>query len=279
MAASQKIGPFTVGGDAPLLLIAGPCVIESRTLCLEVAGRIKEIAVRLGVTFVFKASFDKANRTSGASFRGPGMDEGLAILADVRKTVGVPVLSDIHEPSQAAPVAAVVDILQIPAFLCRQTDLLLAAAKTGKPVNIKKGQFVAPWDMKPAVEKVRSAGNKAILLTERGTFFGYNRLVSDFRAIPQMQSLGCPVIFDATHSAQEPGGLGSATGGDRSAGPLLARCAMAAGADGLFIETHPDVANAKSDQAVQLPLDELEELLRICLAIRAATKGKLRNVE
>ena len=270
MTASYPIGSFRVGGDAPLLVIAGPCVIESRAMCLEVAGRIKEIAARLGVTFVFKASFDKANRTSGASFRGLGLDEGLAILADVRKTVGVPVLSDIHEANQAGPVAAVVDILQIPAFLCRQTDLLLAAAKAGKPVNIKKGQFLAPWDMKPAVEKVRSAGNKAILLTERGTFFGYNRLVSDFRSIPQMQSLGCPVIFDATHSAQEPGGLGSATGGERSVGPLLARCAMAAGADGLFIETHPDVAHAKSDQAVQLPLDELEDLLEVCLAIRAA---------
>ncbi|MDD4889593.1 MAG: 3-deoxy-8-phosphooctulonate synthase [Phycisphaerae bacterium] len=270
MSKDYQIGSFRVGGNAPLLLIAGPCVIESRQMCLDVAGALRDACRARGVNYVFKASFDKANRTSVSSFRGPGIDEGLSILADVKKSVGVPVLSDIHEPAQATPAARVLDILQIPAFLCRQTDLLIAAADTGKPVNIKKGQFVAPWDMKPAVEKVRSRGSAQVMLTERGTFFGYNRLVTDFRAIGQMQSLGCPVIFDATHSAQEPGGGGTVTGGDRSAGPVLARCAMAAGADGLFIETHPDIANAKSDQAVQLPLADLPALLDVCLAIRAA---------
>jgi len=270
MTHRYTIGPFDVGAAAPLLLIAGPCVIESAQMCLDIAAHLKALAARLGVHFVFKASFDKANRTSVASYRGPGLDAGLAILAEVKRQLGVPVLSDIHEPGQAAPAAAVLDFLQVPAFLCRQTDLLVAAGRTGKPVNIKKGQFVAPWDMAPAVEKVRSTGNRQVLLTDRGASFGYNRLVSDFRAIPQMQALGCPVIFDATHSAQEPSAAGGVSGGDRSAGPLLARCAMAAGADGLFIETHPAPADAKSDAAVVLPLDELEGLLETCLAIRAA---------
>jgi len=251
--------------------MAGPCVIESLELCLEIAEKLVAMQEQTGINFIFKSSFDKANRTSIDSFRGPGMDQGLAILADVRARVGVAVLSDIHEPGQAEPCAAVLDILQIPAFLCRQTDLLAAAGRTGRPVNIKKGQFVAPWDMRPAVEKVRAAGGSQIMLTERGTFFGYNRLVSDFRSIAQMQALGVPVIFDATHSAQAPGGGGTVSGGDRSAGPMLARCAMAAGADGLFIETHPDVARARSDQAVQLPLDAMADLLDVCLAIRAAT--------
>ncbi len=284
VSTMHSIGPFRVGGDGPLLLIAGPCVIESLAMCLEVAGTIKRLAAARGINFVFKASFDKANRTSVSSFRGPGLEAGLAVLAEVKRRVGVAVLSDIHEPGQAGPAAAVLDWLQIPAFLCRQTDLLLAAGRTGRPVNIKKGQFVAPWDMAAAVEKVRSTGNGAVLLTERGTFFGYNRLVSDFRAIPRMQELGCPVIFDATHSAQgapspdasgsgaPPGAAGSETGGDRSAGPLLARCAMAAGADGLFLEVHPDPPRAKSDRAVQLPLGELGGLLDVCLSIRAAAQ-------
>lgn len=269
---AQQIGPFQVGSHAPLLLIAGPCVIESKQMCVDIAGELKRACAARGINYVFKASFDKANRTSVSSFRGPGLDPGLAILADVRKQVGVPVLTDIHQADQAAPAASAVDFLQIPAFLCRQTDLLVAAGKTGKPVNVKKAQFAAPWDMKPAVEKVRSTGNAQVMLTDRGTFFGYNRLVTDFRAIPQMQSLGCPVIFDATHSAQEPGGGGTVTAGDRSAGPLLARCAMAAGADGLFIETHPDPKNAKSDAAVVLPLTDLPALLDVCQAIRAAAR-------
>ncbi|MCG3178639.1 MAG: 2-dehydro-3-deoxyphosphooctonate aldolase [Phycisphaerae bacterium] len=273
MSQRYTIGPFAVGGDAPLLLIAGPCVIESAQMCIDAAGRLKEVAAAAGVTFIFKASYDKANRTSVTSFRGPGLEAGLATLAAVREQVGVPVTSDIHEPAQAAAAGEVLDMLQVPAFLCRQTDLLVAAGQTGKPVNVKKGQFVAPWDMKPAVEKVRSTGNSAVLLTDRGVCFGYNRLVTDFRAIPQMQSLGCPVIFDATHSAQEPGAGGTVTGGDRSAGPLLAKCAMAAGADGLFIETHPDPERAKSDAAVQLPLDQIAALLDTCLAIRAAARG------
>ncbi len=270
MSQIQQIGPFLVGGDAPLLLIAGPCVIESRNMCLDLAERLRGLADRRGANFVFKASYDKANRTSADSFRGPGQAEGLDILADVKKRAGVPVLSDIHQPDQAGPAAAVLDFLQIPAFLCRQTDLLAAAGRTGRPVNIKKGQFVAPWDMAPAVRKVRSAGGQQVLLTDRGTCFGYNRLVSDFRAVPQMQSLGCPVVFDATHSAQEPGGGGAVTGGQRWAGPLLARCAMAAGADGLFLEVHPDPDRALSDAAVQLPIDDLPDLLDACLAIRAA---------
>jgi len=254
--------PFGEGG---LALIAGPCMAESRQLCLDVAGHVAQVCRKLGVGFVFKASYDKANRSSGGSYRGPGRDTGLQWLADVREQIGVPVLSDVHETHEVPSAAAVLDALQIPAFLCRQTDLLAEAGRTGKPVNIKKGQFMAPWDMAGAVEKVRNAGGE-VLLTDRGTFFGYNRLVSDMRCIPQMRAFA-PVVFDATHSVQEPGGLGSASGGERRYAPLLAKAAVAAGADGLFIEVHPDPNNALSDAACQIPLADIEDLLARCVEI------------
>jgi 2-dehydro-3-deoxyphosphooctonate aldolase (KDO 8-P synthase) len=257
---------WTPGRD--FLLLAGPCVIESLQMCLDIGGAVRDTAQRLGMTYVFKASFDKANRSSANSYRGAGMETGLDILAQVRKILQVPVVTDVHESEQCAPAGAVVDMLQIPAFLCRQTDLLLAAAATGKPVNVKKGQFMAPWEMGNAVEKIRKAGNHHVLLTERGTFFGYNRLVNDFTGIPQMQALGVPVLFDATHSTQLPGGLGHATAGQREYVPLLARCAMASGVDGLFIETHPNPAKSPSDAATIFPLADLPALLEECLAIR-----------
>jgi 2-dehydro-3-deoxyphosphooctonate aldolase (KDO 8-P synthase) len=247
-------------------LIAGPCVIESRALALEVAERMKTITDRLGITYVFKASFDKANRSSGSTFRGPGVHEGLEVLAEVKQRFGVPVLTDIHESQQAAPVAAVVDVLQIPAFLCRQTDLLLAAAEavrgTNKTINVKKGQFLAPWDMAQVVNKLRKAGVENLWLTERGSSFGYNTLVVDYRSIPQMQTLGCPVIFDATHSVQQPGGQGSSSGGQREFVAPLARAAMAVGVDGLFMEVHPDPDNALSDGPNMVPLQRVEALLQ-----------------
>lgn len=248
------------GGD--LAVIAGPCVIESLDLCLRVARQAKDICDRLGIGYVFKASFDKANRTSIDSFRGPGIDEGLKILAAVKSTVGVPVLSDVHETSQVAQAAEVLDVLQVPAFLCRQTDLLVACGETGRVVNVKKGQFVAPYDMANAVRKIESTGNRRILLSERGASFGYNQLVADMTSIPVMQQTGYPVVFDATHSVQRPGGQGTSSGGNREFIPTLARAAVAAGADGLFIETHPIPGEAKSDAASQLALDDLEELLR-----------------
>ena len=263
-----RIGPVAIGGDR-LALIAGPCVAENLELCLEVASALAELCRGLDIGYVFKASFDKANRTSRDSYRGPGLSAGLEWLGQVARRVGVPVLSDVHQPAQAVAAAAVLDCLQIPAFLCRQTDLLEAAAKTGKPVNIKKGQFMAPWDMKHAVAKVRAAGNDQVLITERGTSFGYNRLVVDFCGIPIMREYA-PVIFDATHSVQEPGGLDGTSGGQREGAAVLAGAAMAAGADGLFIETHPDPSRAKSDAAVMVPLGEMEGLLRRCLAIRRA---------
>ncbi|HEY4328903.1 MAG TPA: 3-deoxy-8-phosphooctulonate synthase [Phycisphaerae bacterium] len=274
---------LTFNPNSQFLLIAGPCVIESLDLCLTIAGTVKETCQKLGgnnvIPYIFKASFDKANRSSAKSHRGVDMDKGLEILAAVREQIGVPVTTDIHESDQAAPVAHAVDVLQIPAFLCRQTDLLLAAGNTGKPVNIKKGQFMAPWEMGNALEKVHSTGNPNILLTERGTFFGYNRLVNDFTSIPQMQALGAahagggtPVIMDATHSTQLPGGLGHATAGQRQFVPLLAKAATAAGANGLFIEVHPTPEKSPSDAATILPLNELEPLLEQCLAIRAALK-------
>jgi 2-dehydro-3-deoxyphosphooctonate aldolase (KDO 8-P synthase) len=267
--------PCSIGqvqiGSGRLALIAGPCVAESLDLCLHVAEAMADLCKRLGVGYVFKASYDKANRSSGDSYRGPGLQQGLEWLAEVRRKVGAPVLSDVHEVAQVAP-AAVLDCLQIPAFLCRQTDLLLAAGRTGRCVNIKKGQFVAPWDMQLAVEKVRSTGNGQVLLTERGTFFGYNRLVTDFRSIPQMRAFA-PVVFDATHSVQEPGGLGIASGGQRQYAPVLALAAMAAGADALFVETHPAPDRAKSDAACQMPLEEMEPLLRRCLAVHEAVRG------
>lgn len=249
-------------GGSRLAVIAGPCVIESLDMCRRVAEQALGICSGLGIGYVFKASFDKANRTSVDSYRGPGLDEGLRILAEVKREFGVPVLTDVHESSQAVPVGQVVDILQIPAFLCRQTDLLVACAETGKVVNVKKGQFVAPHDMRNAVRKIESTGNRRILLSERGASFGYNTLVADMTSIPVMQETGYPVIFDATHSVQRPGGGGTSSGGNRQFIPTLTRAAMAAGADGLFIETHPDPAQAKSDAASQLPLGDLEGLLR-----------------
>ena len=250
-------------GGERLAVIAGPCVIESRDHTLRLAGRVREIAARLDLPVVFKASFDKANRQSAESFRGPGLEAGLDILAEVRRDVGMPVLSDIHEPAQAGPAGEVLDVVQIPAFLCRQTDLLVAAAQTGKCVNIKKGQFVSPEQMAGAVDKVRSAGNDRVLLTERGTFFGYGRLVNDMTAIDVMRQFA-PVVFDATHSTQMPGAGGTHSGGQPRFTPLLARAALAAGADAFFIETHDDPANAKSDAATVWPIDQLEELLEQC---------------
>ncbi len=264
------IGPLQWRPGKTLLLVAGPCVIEDASLCLHIAGHAKAVCGRLGISYVFKASFDKANRSSVKSFRGAGMTAGLATLRQVREKCAVPVTTDVHESGQVAEVARAVDLLQIPAFLCRQTDLLVAAGESGRAVNIKKGQFMAPWEMGNAVEKVRATGNRAVVLTERGTFFGYNRLVNDMTAVPQMRALGAPVIFDATHSTQLPGALGTATGGQREFVPLLARCAMAAGADGLFLEVHPTPEKSASDAATIFPLDQLEGLLRTCLAVRAA---------
>jgi 2-dehydro-3-deoxyphosphooctonate aldolase (KDO 8-P synthase) len=244
-----------------LFVIAGPCVIESADLCLTVAGHVKAICNKLGLTYIFKASFDKANRSSNASFRGPGLDKGLGILRRVKDEIGVAVLTDVHEAQQAAPAGMVADILQVPAFLARQTDLLIACGRTGKTVNVKKGQFMSPQEMRNAVEKIRSTGNQNILLTERGTFFGYNRLVNDFTGLPIMKSFGVPVVFDITHSTQQPAGLGNQSGGSPHYSPMLARAAVAAGVDGLFLECHPDPKNAKSDAATMLGLDEVEPLL------------------
>lgn len=243
-------------------LIAGPCVIESEEMVLSIAGKMKEITDRLGIPYTFKASFDKANRTSLSSFRGPGIDEGLRILKKVKDTYGLPVCTDIHEPWQAAPAAEVADILQIPAFLCRQTDLLVAAAKTGRCVNIKKAQFLAPWDMKNCVEKVRQSGNENVMLCERGTSFGYNTLVVDMTGLRVMKEFGVPVIFDATHSVQKPGGNGTSTGGNREFVEYLAKAAVAVGVDGLFMETHPNPDSAKSDGPNMVPLSEMEALLK-----------------
>jgi 2-dehydro-3-deoxyphosphooctonate aldolase (KDO 8-P synthase) len=268
----MQIGPL-VWNRKQLLVIAGPCVIESLDLCLKVAEKAQAVCGKFDLPYVFKASFDKANRSSAASFRGHGIQEGCRILEEVGRRLGVPVTTDLHESDQVATVAQAVDLLQIPAFLCRQTDLLVACGTSGKPVNVKKGQFMAPWEMGNAVEKVRATGNANVLLTERGTFFGYNRLVNDMTAIPQMQALGVPVIFDATHSTQLPGGLGTATGGQREFVPLLARCAMAAGADGLFIEVHPTPEQSPSDAATILHLDDLEGVLHRCVAIRRALQG------
>ena len=256
-----------------LILIAGPCVIESPEMVFEIAGQVKEITDRLGITYIFKASFDKANRSSGSSFRGPGVAGGLEVLAEVKRRFGLPVLTDIHESHQAAPVAEVVDVLQIPAFLCRQSDLLLAAAEatrgTDKVINVKKGQFLAPWDMAQVVNKLREAGVKNLWLTERGSSFGYNTLVVDFRSLPQLRDLGCPVIFDATHSVQQPGGRGSSSGGQREFVAPLARAAVAVGVDGLFMEVHPDPDRGLSDGPNMVPLHRLEPMLQQLLAIRA----------
>jgi len=263
---------FEVGPGRPFLFIAGPCVLESEAMAMEVAGHLKEVAGRLGISYVFKASFDKANRTSLNAFRGPGLAKGLAIMARIRESLGVPVISDIHDVTQVAAAAEVLDILQIPAFLCRQTDLLLAAAQSGKPVSLKKGQFLSPWDMQHAVSKIKSTGNRNLLLVERGIMLGYNNLVVDMRAFPVMRSLGCPVIYDATHSVQLPGGAGGSSGGQREFIPPLARAAVAAGIDGLFMEVHPDPAQALCDGPNSWPLDQVEELLVGLLAIRQAAE-------
>ena len=256
-----RVGSVAIGGGRPFVLIAGPCVIESRKMTLRIARALKEITAKVKAPLIFKASYDKANRTSVKSFRGPGWAEGLDILAEVRREFKIPVLSDVHNPQEIEQAAGVLDVLQIPAFLCRQTDLLLEAGKTGKPVNIKKGQFLAPWDMAQVVKKVESTGNRNILLTERGTSFGYNTLVSDFRSLSIMRETGYPVVFDATHSVQQPGGLGTASGGQSEYIPLLARCAVAAGCDAVFLETHPNPAKALSDGANMLPLSALKKLL------------------
>ncbi len=261
MVREVKLGKITFGKPGRLVLIAGPCVIEDEKTVLRHAEKISRIARELSIPYVFKASYDKANRSSVHSFRGPGLKQGLRILAKVKKELGLPVLSDVHCEEEISEAAEVLDILQIPAFLCRQTDMLLAAAKTGKIVNVKKGQFLAPWDMKNIVEKIESAGNRNILLTERGVSFGYNTLVSDFRAIPVMRGLGYPVVFDATHSVQQPGGLGKATGGEAQHIPLLARCGVAAGCDALFMEVHENPPAAKSDGPNSLVLKELKPLL------------------
>jgi len=259
--ACFDIGEVKVGLDAPLFVMAGPCVIESESHCLDIASRLVEVGRRTETPMIFKASFDKANRSSLQSFRGPGLESGLAVMTDV------------HEPAQAEAVAEVVDCLQIPAFLCRQTDLLCACARTGKPVNVKKGQFLSPEEMRNVVEKIRACDNEQLLLTERGTFFGYNRLVNDMTAIETMKGLGCPVVFDATHSTQQPGGLGNASAGRREMAPILARAAVAAGADGLFLEVHTEPEAAKSDAACVMPLDWLEEVVVVCRKIFGLVRG------
>jgi 2-dehydro-3-deoxyphosphooctonate aldolase (KDO 8-P synthase) len=265
--------PITVGTDQPLLLIGGPCALESEDLARKVAGKMVAVCDKLGISYVFKASFDKANRTSLSSYRGPGLEEGLETLAKIRKELNVPVISDIHDISQVEAAAEVLDIIQIPAFLCRQTDLLVAAAETGKPVNVKKGQFVSPWDMKNAVDKLRGAGGTKTMLVERGACFGYNNLVVDMRSLPVMRSLGCPVIFDATHSVQLPGGAGGASSGQREFIAPLTRAAVAAGIDGLFMEIHPDPDKALCDGPNSIPLDEVEVLLTRLVRIREAANS------
>jgi 2-dehydro-3-deoxyphosphooctonate aldolase (KDO 8-P synthase) len=261
--------PIEVGGGNPLLLIAGPCVLESEALAREVAAGLKEITENLSIPLVFNSSFDKANRTSLDSFRGPGLDEGLKILADIRQDYQVPVVSDIHETWQVDEASTVLDILQIPAFLCRQTDLLVAAAASGKAINLKKGQFVSPWDMANAVSKIKSSGNRNLLLCERGFSLGYNNLVVDMRSLPVMRSLGCPVVFDATHSVQLPGGAGGSSGGQREFIPTLTRAAVAAGIDGIFMEVHPEPEKALCDGPNSIPLDQVKPLLETLLKIHA----------
>jgi len=271
----MKLCGFEAGLDHPLFLIAGPCVIESRQLALDTAGKLKDIAAGLGLPFIYKSSFDKANRSSGKSFRGPGVEAGLEILAEVKKTLGVPVLTDVHEVDEIAAAARVVDVLQTPAFLCRQTDFIHAVASAGKPVNIKKGQFLAPADMVNVVEKARAAsGADNIMVCERGASFGYNNLVSDMRSLAIMRATGCPVVFDATHSVQLPGGQGTSSGGQREFVPVLARAAVAVGVAGLFMETHPDPAKALSDGPNAWPLGRMAELLETLLELDALVKKR-----
>src|SRR6516162_4409433 len=268
----MQLAGHEVGPDRPLFLIAGPCVIESPELTQEIAGRLKEITGRLRIPFVFKASYDKANRSSRASFRGPGIEAGLKVLEDVRRLVGVPVLTDVHEDTPLAEVAAVVDVLQTPAFLCRQTNFIVAVSSQGKPVNIKKGQFLSPWEMQNVVDKARSTGNAHIMVCERGFSFGYNNLVSDMRSLMVMRATGCPVVFDATHSVQLPGGQGTASGGQREFIPVLARAAVAAGVSGIFMETHPDPEEALSDGPNAWPLGRMEPLLTTLAELDHAVK-------
>ena len=270
----MKLCGFEVGPDRPFFLIAGPCVIESEALVLEVAGRMREIAGQLGIPYVFKASFDKANRSSRSSFRGPGLEAGLAILEKVKSQLGLPVLTDVHEDTPLGEVAAVVDVLQTPAFLCRQTNFIVGVSSQGRPVNIKKGQFLSPWEMGNVVEKARSTGNDAVMVCERGFSFGYNNLVSDMRSLSVMRATGAPVVFDATHSVQLPGGQGSASGGQREFVPVLARAAVAAGVAGVFMETHPDPAHALSDGPNAWPLDRMRPLLETLKQIDAAVKSR-----
>jgi 2-dehydro-3-deoxyphosphooctonate aldolase (KDO 8-P synthase) len=271
--AVVTVGQVRFGNDLPLALIAGPCVLESRAHALETASALKEIAQKLGIGLVYKTSFDKANRTSATSARGLRLEAALPIFAEIRENLGLPVLTDVHEPPQCAYAAKAVDILQIPAFLCRQTDLLLAAARTGRPVNVKKGQFLAPWDMANVVAKITGAGNRNVLLTERGVSFGYNTLVSDFRALPILKRAGAPVIFDATHSVQQPGGRGAASGGEREFVPVLARAAAAVGVAGVFIETHQDPDRAPSDGPNMIPLKALPGLVRTLMEFDRLAKA------
>jgi 2-dehydro-3-deoxyphosphooctonate aldolase (KDO 8-P synthase) len=270
----MKLCGFDVGLDAPFFLIAGPCVIESEDLALTTASDLKQISAELGIPFIYKSSFDKANRSSGSSYRGPGMGEGLRILQKVRDEVQVPVLTDVHEDTPLDEVSAVVDVLQTPAFLCRQTNFIQNVARTGKPVNIKKGQFLAPWDMKNVVDKARAVGNDQIMVCERGVSFGYNNLVSDMRSLAAMRDTGAPVVFDATHSVQLPGGQGSASGGQREYVPVLARAAIAAGVSGVFMETHPDPASALSDGPNAWPLGQMKALLATLKMLDDAVKSR-----
>ena len=270
----MRLCGFEVGPDRPFFLIAGPCVVESEGLVLEVAGCMRDLTRELGSPYVFKASYDKANRSSRESFRGPGIEQGLRILAEVRRQVGVPVLTDVHEDTPMEEVAAVVDVLQTPAFLCRQTNFILRAASQDRPVNIKKGQFLSPWEMRNVVEKARSTGNPQIMVCERGFSFGYNNLVTDMRSLAVMRETGCPVVFDATHSVQLPGGQGNASGGQREFVPVLARAAVAAGVAGVFMETHPDPARALSDGPNAWPLDRMRSLLTVLKDIDAAAKSR-----
>ena len=276
----MKLCDFEVGLDKPLFLIAGPCVIESERMAMETSSQLKEITSRLGIPFIYKSSFDKANRSSGESFRGPGLEQGLRILQKVKDEVGVPVLTDVHEDTPMDEVADVVDVLQTPAFLCRQTNFILKVAATGKPVNIKKGQFLAPGDMKNVIDKARSTGNQNIMACERGVSFGYNNLVSDMRSLAIMRECHCPIVFDGTHSVQLPGGQGTSSGGQREHIPVLARAAVAVGISGLFMETHPDPANALSDGPNAWPLQKMESLLQVLMQIDATVKkGTLHELE
>jgi 2-dehydro-3-deoxyphosphooctonate aldolase (KDO 8-P synthase) len=270
----MRLCDFEAGPDRPLFLIAGPCVVESEALAVDTAGKLKEMTAELGMPFIFKSSYDKANRSSHESFRGPGLEAGLAVLEQVKKQVGVPVLTDVHEDTPLAEVASVVDVLQTPAFLCRQTNFIQNVARQGKPVNLKKGQFLAPWDMQQVVEKARAAGNRQIMVCERGASFGYNYLVSDMRSLVIMRETGCPVVFDATHSVQLPGGMGDRSGGEREFVPALARAAVAVGIAGLFMETHPDPDKALSDGPNSWPLDRMEELLRELMELDSIAKRR-----